>query len=164
MNRLRQLLFTVTIISAVVLQTSVLPVFLEKPFRPDLLLIIMVFVALRGSFETGIPLSWTLGLLKDVYSGLYLGLNAFTFLLIFLIIKSVAERLYAESGFLFVVTAAVATVVCVSGNYLLLLMFTKTQGLGYSLLINFIPHLLVNAFAASLITLLPTFFTVEEIP
>lgn len=164
MNRLRRLLFAVTILVALVVQASVLPVFLEKSFRPDLLLIIVVYVALRGSFETGIPLSWMLGLLKDVFSGLYLGLNAFTFLIIFLIIKSVAERLYAESSFLFVITVGVATVASMSGNLLLLLMFTKTQGIAYSIGVNIIPHLLINAFAASLITLLPSFFTVEEHP
>jgi len=162
MSRLGTLIFVFAVMLAVVLQTAVLPVYLEKSFRPDLLLIIMVFVALRGSFEAGIPLSWSLGLLKDVFSGLYLGLNAFTFLLIFLIIKSVADRLYAESGFLFVVTVVVATLICVTGNFLLLLMFTKTPGIAYTMVVNVIPHELVNAFAASLITLLPNFFTVED--
>jgi rod shape-determining protein MreD len=164
MNRLASLLFAFIVLSAVVLQTSVLPVYLENAFRPDLLLIIMVFVALRGSIEAGIPLSWTLGLLKDVFSGLYLGLNAFTFLLIFLLIKSVSERLYAESGFLFVITVAVATLISVSADFLLLLMFTTTQGIAYTIGVTIFPHLLVNAFAASMITLLPTFFNIEEIP
>jgi rod shape-determining protein MreD len=164
MNRLGTVLFASVVVCAVVLQSTVLPVYLENAFRPDLLLIIMVFVALRGSFETGIPLSWTLGLFKDVFSGLYLGLNAFTFLIIFLIIKSVAERLYAESAFLFVITVCVATVICVSADFLLLLMFTKTQGIAATIGVNIIPHLLINAFAASLFTLLPRFFSVEEIP
>jgi rod shape-determining protein MreD len=164
MNRLRKLFFVIIVVIAVVVQTSVLPVYLENFFRPDLLLIIMVFLALRGSFEAGIPLSWSLGLLKDVFSGLYLGLNAFTFLVIFLIIKSIAERLYAESGFLFVLTVVVATLICVTGNFLLLLMFTKTQGIAYTMGLNIVPHLLINAFAASLIALLPNFFTVEENP
>src|ERR1039457_455594 len=160
MNRLRKLFFVIIVVIAVVVQTSVLPVYLENFFRPDLLLIIMVFLALRGSFEAGIPLSWSLGLLKDVFSGLYLGLNAFTFLVIFLIIKSIAERLYAESGFLFVLTVVVATLICVTGNFLLLLMFTKTQGIAYTMGLNIVPLLLINAFAASLIALLPNFFTV----
>lgn len=152
-----------TIICAVVIQAAVLPVHLATPFKPDLLLIIMVYLALRGSFETSIPLAWLLGLLKDVFSGIFLGLNAFSFLIIFLFIKSVADRLYAESGFLFVVTVSVATVASVAIDFLLLLMFTQTPGIFYSMIAGFIPHLLVNAFAASLIALLPGFTRGQEI-
>ena len=145
------------VLVAVIFQTAVLPIHLATPFKPDLLLIIMVYLALRSSFELGAPLAWLLGLLKDVFSGLYLGLNAFSFLLVFLVIKSVADRLYAESGLLFVVTVVVATLVSVTGNLLLLLMFTQTPGIAYSMIAGFIPHLLVNSFAASLVAILPIF-------
>ena len=164
MNRMSTLLLALAIAAAVVLQASVLPAYLDFHFRPDLLLIITVFVALRGSFQSGTPLAWILGLLKDVFSGLYLGLNAFTFLIIFLVIKSVSDRLYAESGFLFVVTVVAATLVCIIGNFLLLLMFTKTQGIAYSMSSALIPNLMINAFAASLIALLPCFTLYEEVP
>lgn len=163
MNKLSMLLLALAVVVAVVLQAAVLPVFLDSPFRPDLLLVITVFVALRGSFQSGTPLAWTLGLFKDVFSGLYLGLNAFTFLIIFLVIKSVSDRLYAESSFLFVVTVMAATFVCITGNFLLLLMFTKTQGIAYSMSSALIPNLLINAFAASLIALLPCFTLNEEV-
>ena len=145
------------VLVAVVFQTAVLPIHVATPFKPDLLLIIMVYLALRSSFELGTPLAWLLGLLKDVFSGLYLGLNAFSFLLVFLVIKSVADRLYAESGLLFVVTVVVATLVAVTANLLLLLMFTQTPGIAYSMIAGFIPHLLVNSFAASLVAILPIF-------
>lgn len=164
MSSTRQLLFAGTVALSVVLQTAVLPVFLDIPFRPDLLLIIVVFLALRGSFEAGIPLAWLLGVCKDVFSGLYLGLNALTFLIIFLIIKSVAERLYAESGFLFVITVVAASLACVSGNFLLLLLFTKTEGIAATMAVNIVPHLLINAFTAALVTLVPNFFSVEDTP
>jgi rod shape-determining protein MreD len=149
--------FIFAVLSAVVLQTAVLPVHIATPFKPDLLLVVVVYMALRGSFEVGTPLAWLLGLLKDAFSGLYLGLNAFTFLLIFLAIKNVADRLYAESSFLFVVTVAVATLASVTSSLLLVLMFTQTPGIAYSITAGLIPHLLTNAFAASLVTLLPGF-------
>lgn len=163
MNRRNALLLGCAVASAVVLQAAVLPVHVATPFKPDLLLIIMVYLALRGSFELGTPLAWSLGLLKDVFSGLYLGLNAFSFLLVFLVIKSVADRLYAESGFLFVVTVVAATLVSVTVNLLLLLMFTQTPGIAYSIFADLIPHLLVNAFTASLVALLPTFSRDQEV-
>lgn len=152
-----------TIVFAVVLQVAILPFHLETEFKPDLLLIVMVYLALRGSFATGSPLAWMLGLLKDTFSGLYLGLNAFSFLIIFLVIKSLSDRLYTESGFLFVVTVFVATVASVASNLLLLLMFTKTPGIAYSMAAGLIPHLLVNSFLASLVVLLPGFAREQDV-
>ena len=162
MSRRGVLLLAGAVVLAIVLQTSVLPVYIADYFKPDLLLIIMVFLALRESYQTGTPLAWLLGLLKDVFSGLYLGLNAFTFLMIFLVIKSVADRLYAESGFLFVVTVTAATLACLTANLLLLFMFTRTPGIAYSIGMGMISHIMVNCFAASLVILLPGFTREEE--
>src|SRR5450631_2110622 len=92
------------LVLAVVLQTSVLPVHVASPFKPDLLLVAMVYLALRSPVAPGALMAWILGLVKDIFSGLYLGLNAFSFLIIFLVIKSISDRLYAESGELFVAT------------------------------------------------------------
>jgi rod shape-determining protein MreD len=151
------------IVASVVLQTSVLPVHLSSPFKPDLLLIAMVFVALRGSLGTGALLAWGLGIIKDVFSGLYLGLNAFSFLIIFLVIKSISDLLYAESGELFVVTVSAATLACVTVNLILLIMLTSTPGISFSMAAGLIPHLLANAFAASLVALLPVFSSPQEV-
>ena len=151
------------LLGIVILQTSILPVHVSAPFKPDLLLIVTVYAALRSEAETGAPAAWLLGLLKDVFSGLYLGLNAFSFLVIFLVIKSVSDLLYAESGELFVVTVCAATVACVSIDLLLLVMLTSTPGISYSMMAGLIPHLLVNAFVASLATLLPLFSSPQEV-
>jgi len=151
------------LILAVVLQTSVLPLHVAGPFKPDLLLVAMVYLALRGPVAQGAFLAWTLGLIKDVFSGLYLGLNAFSFLIIFLVITSISDLLYAESGELFVVTVSAATLACVTANLVLLLMLTYTPGITYSMAAGLLPHLLANAFAASLVTLLPVFTSPQEV-
>ena len=39
----------------VLLQTSVLPLYLSTPYKPDLLLILMVFLALRAPVSTSFP-------------------------------------------------------------------------------------------------------------
>lgn len=151
------------LIMAVVLQASVLPVHVANPFKPDLLLVAMVYLALRGPVAPGAFLAWALGLIKDVFSGLYLGLNAFSFLIIFLVIKSISDLLYAESGELFVVTVSAATLACVTADLILLLMLTNTPGITYSMTAGLLPHLLANAFAASLVTLLPVFSLPQEV-
>ena len=161
MIRVLSALFVV--FGAVVLQTSVLPVHVSTPFKPDLLLIAMVYIALRSSLGPGALMAWALGLIKDVFSGLYLGLNAFTFLIIFLVIKSISDLLYAESGELFVVTVGAATLACVTADLILLVMLTSTPGISYSMTAGILPHLLANAFAASLVTLLPVFSSPQEV-
>lgn len=157
MSRRAVLLLCSLIVGAMVLQISLLPVFIRPPFKPDLLLIIMVFIALRESFEIGAPLSWLLGMLNDVCGGLYLGLNAATFFVSFLLIRSVSDRLYADSAILFVLSVAGITLTGFTLNLLLVIMFTTTPGIAYSMLADLIPHLLVNAFAASLVTIFPGF-------
>ncbi len=152
MSRRAALLLFCTILAAIVIQVSLLPIFVLPPFKPDLLLVIMVFLALRGSAETGAPLAWLLGLLNDVCSGLYLGLNAATFLISFFVIKSVSDRLYADSAILFVLTVAGVTVGCFTLNLLLMIMFTSSPGIAYSMFSDLFPRLLVNAFIASVVS------------
>lgn len=164
MNKRELFLFSCLVLGATVLQVSFLPIFLRPSFKPDLLLIVMVFIALRGSFEAGAPLSWLLGLANDLCSGLYLGLNATAFLISFLVIKSVSDRLYAESAILFVLTVAGVTFAGFTLNLLLLLMFTASPGIAYSMFSDLIPRLLVNSFAASLVAAFPGFEKQLETP
>jgi len=142
---------------SIVIQVSLLPVFILPPFKPDLLLVIMVFLALRGPLETGAPLAWLLGMLDDVCSGLYLGLNAAAFLISFFVIKSVSDRLYADSAILFVLTVSGVTIAAFLLNLLLIVMFTASPGIVYSMLSDLFPRLLVNAFVASIVTIFPGF-------
>lgn len=157
MSRPAALLLSCLVLASIVIQVSLLPVFVRSPFKPDLLLVIMVFLALRGSIETGAPLAWLLGMLSDVFSGLYLGLNALAFLISFVIIKNVSDRLYADSAILFVLTVAGVTVAGLALNILLLIMFTSSPGIAYSMLSDIIPRLLVNAFVASIVSVFPGF-------
>lgn len=157
MSRRTTLLLFCIIVASIAIQTSLLPVFIRPSFKPDLLLVIMVFIALRGSFESGAPLAWTLGMLDDICGGLLLGLNAASFLVSFLIIKSVSDRLYAESAFLFVLTVVGVTFVNFALNLLLIALFTTFPGIVYSMISDLFPRLLVNAFVAALVTIFPSF-------
>ncbi|MFZ2948791.1 MAG: rod shape-determining protein MreD [Desulfuromonadaceae bacterium] len=164
MNRRAALLFFCLVLTSIVIQVSLLPVFLLPPFKPDLLLIIMVFIALRSSSDAGAPLAWTLGMLDDVCSGLYFGLNAATFLISFFVIKSVSDRLYADSAILFVLTVTGVTLAVFSLNLFLTVMFTSSPGIAYSMLSGLFPHLLVNAFIASIVSAFPGFDCQLETP
>jgi rod shape-determining protein MreD len=162
MSRREALFLFLIVLGSVVLQIAVLPVFVISSFKPDLLLIIMVFLGLRGSFASGTPLAWFLGLIKDSFSGVYLGLNAFSFLLIFFVIRSTSDRLYADSPGLFVLAVCTASLACSALNLLLLLMFTSSGGILYSVFSDLIPYLLINSFTASLVTLFPWYAGSQE--
>ncbi|GAC1472635.1 MAG: rod shape-determining protein MreD [Desulfuromonadaceae bacterium] len=164
MSRRATLLFLCLVLASIVIQVSLLPVFVRPPFKPDLLLVIMVFIALRVPFEVGAPLAWLLGMLNDVCSGLYLGLNAASFLISFLVIKSVSDRLYADSAILFVLTVAGVTLAGFTLNLLLIVLFTAAPGIAYSMLSDIFPRLLVNAFIASIVAAFPGFDAQVESP
>lgn len=157
MSRRASLLFSCLVLLSIIIQVALLPVFVRSSFKPDLLLVIMVFIALRWSYTVGAPLAWLLGMLNDIFSGLYLGLNALTFLISFIVIKNVSDRLYAESAILFVLTVAGVTVAVFTLDLLLMIMLTTSPGIAYSMLSDIIPRLLVNAFIASLVSVLPEF-------
>lgn len=137
------------------IQTSVLPHYLATPYKPDLLLVLMVYLALRAPVSTSLPAAYGLGLFKDSLGGLYLGLNGFSFLVIYLVLKALSDRLYVRSAMLFVLTVAIATVSVMVINLVLLSVFSQGGGLFSSMAGTIVPHLLINAFFASLIAALP---------
>ena len=148
---------TALLLGIVLLQTSVLPQYLIALYKPDLLLVLMVFLALRAPVSTSLPAAYGLGLLKDCLSGLYLGLNAFSFLLVYLVLKALSDRLYVQNALLLVLTVSLSTIATMLINALLLSIFSEAAGIYSSLMTALIPHLLVNAFAASLVAVLPEF-------
>lgn len=147
------------LLMVVALQASVLPYYLDSAFKPDLLLVLMVYLALRMPTGVSLPAAYGLGLLKDCLSSVYLGLNGFSFLVVYLTIKSVSERLYVQSCLLFVLTVVAATVGSLAINLLLLLVFSQASTIFPSLLHQFVPHLLMNAFVASLVAITPDCMT-----
>ncbi|QOX79475.1 rod shape-determining protein MreD [Trichlorobacter lovleyi] len=148
---------TALVLGIVLLQTSVLPQYLIALYKPDLLLILMVFLALRAPVSTSLPAAYGLGLLKDCLSGLYLGLNAFSFLLVYLVLKTLSDRLYVQNALLLVLTVSLSTFATMLVNALLLSIFSEAAGIFSSLMTALIPHLLINAFVASLVAILPEF-------
>ena len=65
--------------------------------------------------------------------------------------------MYAESAFLFVLTVVGVTFVNFALNLFLMALFTTSPGIVYSMFSDLFPHLLVNAFVASLVTACPGF-------
>ena len=62
------------------LQSTVIPWLLPAYLKPDLLLILLIYLGLNENFRSGAFLAYLLGCLLDVFAGHYLGLYGFVFL------------------------------------------------------------------------------------
>jgi rod shape-determining protein MreD len=154
--------FLLTVL-ALVLQVVVLPLYLRDPFKPNLLLVLICSLALsqNPSWRGGI-LAYLLGLTQDAFSGTYFGLNGFSSLFIYLILRKLADQLYTDSGQLMVVVVFVATFITAFLQLFLLSIFYAAPGIYASFLQGVIPQALVNALAASLLFSLLPFRILEE--
>jgi rod shape-determining protein MreD len=137
--------------AALLAEVTLLPAHVADPFKPNLLILAVATLGLREGGWHGGVLAFLLGLIADCFSGIYLGLTAFSFLCIYLVLRKVAGRLYTDNLYLMVLVVALATVANGVVQLLLLLMFSVAGGVYAVLLPSLIPQALVNALAASLV-------------
>ena len=110
-----------------------------------MLLIFVVYFGFRAGLRFGAPCSFLLGLVQDSFSGIYFGLNAFSFLLIFTLYHEVAARLYTGSKTLLVLGTGLAVVLNASIQFLLLLLFSSSDGAFSSIFGTVLPQVLATA-------------------
>jgi rod shape-determining protein MreD len=147
---------------ALLVQVTVLPSYLADPFQPNLLVIVIVYLGLREGGLHGGLLAFLIGLVEDCFSGIYLGLSAFSFLAIYLGMRNLSGRLYTDNLYLMVLVVFLATLVNGLLHLLLLLLFSAASGIYATLLPALFPQALVNSFAASILFGIPLSGTREE--
>jgi len=142
--------------AAVIFQVTVIPRYLADPFQPNLLILFVVHAGLRWQSRWGAPAAFMLGLIQDSFSGIYFGLNGFSFLLIFFILDRIADRLYTDSRLLMVLATFIATLINSVVTLCLLVVFSEARGIYVTLIFNLLPQAALNAWIAlSLEYLLP---------
>jgi rod shape-determining protein MreD len=102
--------FTVGLVF-MLLQTTLLPRLLPDALRPNLLLILILYLGLSESFGRALLLSLVFGLLQDSFSSTALGLYGVVNLVIFLQVRLLVTRLSAESPALLLLLVAAGTLV-----------------------------------------------------
>jgi rod shape-determining protein MreD len=157
----RQMTMALVAFSLVALQVAAFPEHLAEGFRPNLLLVALAWTALRrpafGPFAAVF-----LGLVHDSFSGLYLGLGSFSFLLIYFYLTGLADRLYTDSPFLLVTVVFFSSLAHGMVTGLLLLLFTPQQQIVPLIFTYLLPQSLVNALAASVVANLGMTVTPER--
>ena len=83
-----------------VLQTALLPHLLPSLLKPDLLLILVIYLGLTERRLRGAFLSYALGYLNDVFAGHFAGLYGLALLIVFLAVRGTSGRVNTESSFL----------------------------------------------------------------
>jgi len=141
--------------AVVLLQMTLLPRYLQDPFQPNLLLVLVVYLGLKFPHRLGGLAAFGLGILQDSFSGIYLGLHGFSYLCIYTLLSEMADRLYTDNRSLFVLVVFLASLGSALLNLLMLAIFSVSNGLYASLLPALIPQALVNALAASLFASFP---------
>jgi rod shape-determining protein MreD len=149
------------ITAALLLQVTILPSYLADPFKPNLLIIAVTYLGLKTGRGGGL-VAFALGLLQDCFSGIYMGLNGFSFLSIYLILNMAADRLYTDSRYLMLFVVFLATIVNGLLHLLLLLVFPTATGIYMTILAALIPQALVNTLFSSLLFSLPLLNAIEE--
>lgn len=146
----------ILVMAAIVVQTILVPAYVTDPFQPNLLSVFVVYLGFRAGVRFGACSSFLLGLVQDSLSGIYFGLNGFSYLLVFFIYHEAANRLYTESRILMVLGAFLATAIIAVVHFVLLLIFSSSEG-GYASLFGAIlPQGFVNALVSALVySLLP---------
>lgn len=147
-----------------VLQMAFFPAHFADPFKPNLLIMFIVYMGFRESVLWGATGSFLLGLLQDSLSGMYFGLNSFSFLLIFIVLKAVSHRLYTDSRSLMVLGAFLASICNGFLNLLMLAVFSLAPGMYSTVLSVIIPQSMVNALIAYLVFSIVPLGKREEIP
>lgn len=149
MLRLVQLFLGMVLI--VLLQVSILPTYLEESFKPNLLIILVCYLALRGDNAfAGATAAYFFGLINDVFSGFYFGLSGISFLLIYLFLRKIADQLYTESNHLLVFAVFISSLADSLISLLLIMLLTSATGVYGSILTYMIPHAAVTAIVVAL--------------
>lgn len=95
---------------AVILQTVFLPLLLQGYYKPDLILILVIYLGLHEEPRRCGLLVYLLGWCYDGLGGVFPGLNGFILLGIFLAVRGIVTRVNTESSPLLLLLVSVGTV------------------------------------------------------
>ena len=143
---LRPVQFFLCVVLFIILQVSILPTYLEESFKPNLTIILVCLLALRGKNTlSGAFAAYFLGLVQGVYSGLYFGLSGISSLLIYFALRKIADQLYTESIHLLAFAVLIASLAESLVSLLLITLLTSSAGIYSSILTSMIPQAVVTA-------------------
>ena len=147
-------LFAVIAVTALLLQTTVLPLAAIGRATPDLLLIMCVYLGLHQHSVGGAVGAFLLGYLQDTFSGSVVGLNAFGMSLVFTVVYLTSRRLWVDNTISKFVVVFLASVLKTVAILALAALFMSVGGWRQAVL----GYLLIEAVLAAMLS--PAVFAV----
>jgi len=156
---LRLVQFFLCLVLIIILQVSILPIYLDESFKPNLLIILVCFLALRGENAISCAFAaYLLGLIHGVFSGLYFGLSGISSLLIYFALRKVSAQLYTESTHLLAFAVLVASLADSLISLLLITLLSNNTGVYSSILTYMIPQAVVTSVLVGVFSSVYSFF------
>ncbi|MCK4536789.1 MAG: rod shape-determining protein MreD [Desulfuromonadales bacterium] len=162
MNRI--LIYLVLAGMAVVVQSALLSQLLPGGFKPDLLLILVIYFGLHERTWRGACLVYSLGWAFDVFAGSFPGLHGFVLLAIFLAVRAVVSRVNAESSLLLMGLVLLGSLLqgCLT---IFALEFFVAEGNFWPMILGPLPfQVILNMLAAFLLLKLALWFQLTFLP
>jgi len=137
------------------IQTAVFPRIFPFYLKPDLILVLIVYIGISEKYSSGGLFSYCFGLLLDVFAGSSLGMYGVVFLLIFFGVRSTICYFNSENPFLLLFLVFCATLF--QASLLVLLGAFAEAGALWQIVLHHLPgQLLMNVVAAVLLMLFVT--------
>ena len=143
-------------LAGLIIQTAVFPRIIPVQFKPDLILILIVYLAISEKYGSGGLFAFCIGLLYDVFAGSAFGMYGMILLLVFFSVRSTIDYFNAENPFLLLFLVACGTVLQ-AGLLILLGALAEAGALWQIVLQHFPGQLLANTVAAALLILAITY-------
>lgn len=136
-------------------QTMLFPRIFPIYLKPDLLLILVVYLGVNEDYGIGGLLAYIFGLLLDVFAGSFMGMYGMTFLVMFFSVRGAVSFFNPENPLLLLFMVICGTLL--EAAMLILLGFLAQVGDLWLIVIRWIiPQLIVNVLAAYLLLFIAT--------
>ena len=152
----RVILYALFGLVGLLIQTAIFPRIFSFQFKPDLILILIVYLGISQKYGFCGVLSFCIGLLYDVFAGSSFGLHGMILLLVVFTIRSTIDYFNAENPFLLLFLVVCGTFLQ-AGLLVLLGTFAEAGALWQIVLQHFPAQLLANTVAAALLMLIATY-------
>lgn len=136
---------------AVVLQSVLMPLVLPTGAKPDLLLILVVYMGLHEGPWRGGLLVYLMGWAYDGVAGAFPGLHGFVMLAIFLAVRGTVTRVNTESSPLLLLLVAAGTILQIAMTTFALDFFSGTAGVWPQMFWQLPVQLVLNSVTAYLL-------------
>lgn len=131
-------------IALILIQTSALPLLAGLSLRPDLILLLVLYIGLNETPLAGAFYAWLLGCLLDVFCGMTLGLNGMIMLLVFCGTYMGGRQLNLENDLVMLLATVIGTI-CNSLLLIITLLCFSEQNQSSMLILNGLPsQLFIN--------------------